>query len=576
MLTAAIYARFSDEQQRATSIEDQVRRCREVAARYGVTVAESLVFMDAAITGKSIGTAKRPGYRRLLDAADARQMDVIIVDEISRLTRSPAEGARLLEFAEDTGLRFITADGIDSDRDGWKMLWMFKLTAGANEVDATAHRTRRGMLGQLERGYQIAQPPYGYRSRKDETDAGGTRGTFWEVKPDEAEVIQLMYRLRIDGLSGTMIAEHLNKRGVLPPGQHRKDAAGYWRSATVLRVLANPIYRGVFVWNGSPLTQHKAKRKRKPLEQKHFPRPALRMVSDEDWAKANPGFDELYTRKYSPRGGGKRLFSGLVRCGDCSALCSPGTGSGKGSLYCPQCESAVRAGGKASWIGYSSVAAGTEALRWLLHRVFSPGATRDAFRARLEDRLRAGPEKELTTLKDDLARAETKLAHVKRLLVDFPKQHELFAADFKTAATEREQLLAKFERATKMSQAIDESVVKAQCDVDVLKVVDHLLEEGSVEPYKLKATLRRLLSRFELVARPAKGVSVFRIGVRPGVLLAEATNTAVVDREEVAFEVRVSTGAARPVVWKVSAVPWAAPEGAEEAAITAPADATAP
>lgn len=39
-MRAAIYARFSSENQREQSIDDQIRVCRQFAARDGITVLE--------------------------------------------------------------------------------------------------------------------------------------------------------------------------------------------------------------------------------------------------------------------------------------------------------------------------------------------------------------------------------------------------------------------------------------------------------------------------------------------------------------------------------------------------------
>lgn len=40
MLKAGIYARYSDDKQSDTSIEDQVRCCQELAQRHGLTVLD--------------------------------------------------------------------------------------------------------------------------------------------------------------------------------------------------------------------------------------------------------------------------------------------------------------------------------------------------------------------------------------------------------------------------------------------------------------------------------------------------------------------------------------------------------
>ena len=56
-LRCALYARFSSDQQRAASIEDQFRICREHAEREGWKIAGA--YRDAAVSGDSV--ILRPG-----------------------------------------------------------------------------------------------------------------------------------------------------------------------------------------------------------------------------------------------------------------------------------------------------------------------------------------------------------------------------------------------------------------------------------------------------------------------------------------------------------------------------------
>ena len=60
-LRAAIYARFSSDLQRDASIEDQIRSCRDYAARQGLEVVE--VYSDRAVSGASM---MRSGLQKLL------------------------------------------------------------------------------------------------------------------------------------------------------------------------------------------------------------------------------------------------------------------------------------------------------------------------------------------------------------------------------------------------------------------------------------------------------------------------------------------------------------------------------
>ncbi|HYF53367.1 MAG TPA: recombinase family protein [Salinarimonas sp.] len=82
MLRAAIYARYSSDQQRDASIEDQVEVCRRYAAAHGMSV--TAVFEDRAISGAN---SARPGYRALLEAARRGGFDAVIVEALDRLAR---------------------------------------------------------------------------------------------------------------------------------------------------------------------------------------------------------------------------------------------------------------------------------------------------------------------------------------------------------------------------------------------------------------------------------------------------------------------------------------------------------
>jgi len=83
-MRAAVYARFSSENQREQSIEDQVRVCKEFATRGGITVLDDHVYFDEAQSGS---IRARPGLEALKKAAEDKQFDALLVDDSSRLSR---------------------------------------------------------------------------------------------------------------------------------------------------------------------------------------------------------------------------------------------------------------------------------------------------------------------------------------------------------------------------------------------------------------------------------------------------------------------------------------------------------
>ncbi len=72
-MRAAIYARYSSNNQRDASIEDQVEVCRRYIEQQGWTLAK--VYEDRAISG---GSAFRDGYRQLLADLEASRFEVIV------------------------------------------------------------------------------------------------------------------------------------------------------------------------------------------------------------------------------------------------------------------------------------------------------------------------------------------------------------------------------------------------------------------------------------------------------------------------------------------------------------------
>lgn len=547
MSATAAYGRHSGGNgQRETSIADQLRRCRQVAEREGLSIDPALVFTDEAITGKAEGLSKRTQYRRLMDAVEARECSVVIVDEISRLTRHVREGGRLMDLVDEMGVRFLTHDGLDTYRDGWRALWMAKLMAATMEVESTGSRTTRGMVGQLERGYQIAQAPYGYRAFPDVTETGKVLGTKWTIHEPDAEIVRRIYAMRHQGLSCPEIAFILQGEGVLPPGNSRKDSQVRWRAATVHRLMTNPIYRGVFVWNGSGFTKAKARKKRKELKQIEFQRPELRLVADELWFACSSQVTGE-PRAYQPRGGGKKVFSGLVRCGVCDSLLSIGSNDG---MSCPSCYQAKRVGAAHQYLGYTSVSAAKLALEWVLQTVFT-GPVRQELNERLAEKLRSGPVKELEETSRKLKEIESSIDRIQEFMLNpqlDPKIWEKKLEEFSQSKKVCEHRLTQLRSATRK---LTPAVLQTQVGMDPLPALNELLG-GKEVAYKVRATLRRLLASFKFVAKPSRYVSVFRISLHPGVCLAELSDTTVVDSSVFEFEVTCSTTASRPVVWHVN------------------------
>ena len=78
-MRTVIYCRYSSDQQRAESIEDQLRLCKGRIEAEGWTLVAT--YTDAAISG---AVRMRPGYQKLLEDARAGEFDVVLAEALDR------------------------------------------------------------------------------------------------------------------------------------------------------------------------------------------------------------------------------------------------------------------------------------------------------------------------------------------------------------------------------------------------------------------------------------------------------------------------------------------------------------
>lgn len=78
---AAICAGYSSDLQQATSIDDQIAMARRLCGTQNWQVVH--IFRDKEITGRHTG---RPGFQDMKAAINRREVDVVVVEAIDRLS----------------------------------------------------------------------------------------------------------------------------------------------------------------------------------------------------------------------------------------------------------------------------------------------------------------------------------------------------------------------------------------------------------------------------------------------------------------------------------------------------------
>ena len=352
-MRAAIDARYSSENQRAESIEDLVSSCRKLAADRGYVVAEDHIYSDAAASG---ARKDRVGLSALVAASEAKQIDAVLVDDLSRLARDNFLMLSVLAELRFNGVRVVSvADGLDSEDEEATVGIQVRGIFNELQLRDLRKKTLRGQIGQKERGFSVGERTFGYRSlpvgsmRMDKKGRPRPDGYRMEIEPREASVVLRIFQEFGDGQSVCAIVRQLNDEGV--SGCFRSGKG--WFPATLSRIMRNENYVGRWIWS-----RRETRRDPKTGRRKQFPKPesewiiredeALRIVPQALWVRVQERHQET-TRTWPggkakggaglPRGGWIKhypdyLLSGAMACGVCGGTIAQVSGKGGGYYGC--------------------------------------------------------------------------------------------------------------------------------------------------------------------------------------------------------------------------------------------------
>ena len=352
-MRAAIYARYSSENQRPESIEDQISSCRKFAAQNGHSVAEDQIYVDQAASG---ARRDRRGLAALRAAAASSAFEAVLVDDLSRLARNTLLLLSVLEELRFHGVRVVSvSEGLDTDDQ--EATFGIQVRGVFNELQLMdlKKKTLRGQMGQKQRGFIAGEATFGYRSvpvgemRLDKKGRPRPDGYKMTIEPRQAAVVLRIFRDFAEGKSESRIVKALNAEGI--PG--RRKAQRGWSPATVHRVLRNEKHVGRWVWNRT-----ETRRDPKTGRRRQFPKPesewfvtndeALRIVPQELWDRVQARMAEV--RKTWPGGrgicgfkgqkGGRvrhyptDLLSGAMTCAVCGSAMAKVSGKSGGYYGC--------------------------------------------------------------------------------------------------------------------------------------------------------------------------------------------------------------------------------------------------
>ena len=317
---AVLYARFSSDLQQDASIDDQIRSCRDYAARQGVEIVE--VYSDRAVSGASL---VRTGIQEMLEDARGGGFDVVIAEALDRLSRSQADIASLFEQLQFQGVRIETvSEGVVSELH-------IGLTGTMNALflQELGKKTHRGLKGKALAGKSAGGITYGYKAATSFAANGEPIRGEREIDPVQAAVVRQIFEAYARGISSAKIAEQLNAEDI--PGPR----GGHWGASKIhgnrergTGILNNDLYVGRQVWNRlryvkDPGTGKRISRLNPESQWVVTEVPDLRIIDPDLWEAARARQGAMKSKGTGTPVWDRRrprfLFSGLMACGCCGS-----------------------------------------------------------------------------------------------------------------------------------------------------------------------------------------------------------------------------------------------------------------
>ena len=324
-LRAVIYTRYSSDNQRDASIEDQLRLCKERLVREGWELVQ--VYRDAALSGAS---TLRPGYQALLESAREAAFDVVVAEALDRLSRDQEDVAGLFKRLKFAGIRLVTlAEGEISE-----LHVGLKGTMNALFLKDLADKTRRGLRGRVAAGRSAGGLCYGYDiARQLDPNGEPVRGAR-SINEAEASVVRRIFTLFAGGASPIAIAKTLNAEGVPgPEGRAWRDTTIRGHAGRGTGILRNELYIGRLVWNRmrflkDPATGKRVSRPNPRAEWVIETVPELRIIDQETWERAAERLGAIRAASradtlppgFWARRRPRHVLTGKIFCGGCGGV----------------------------------------------------------------------------------------------------------------------------------------------------------------------------------------------------------------------------------------------------------------
>ncbi len=306
----AIYARVSTTEQAVEgySIDEQQRLLTEWCEKNGYIVYE--VYADRGISGKSI--KKRPALVKLLEDAQNKKFDVVLVWKTNRLARNILDLLKIEKMFDQNYISFRSyTENHETETAPGKLQFHMLAAIAEFERNTISENVKMGMLARAREGKWNGGRVLGYDLEDVSNEGDKRKHTRLVINEKEAKTVKRIFELYLAGNGYKAIANRVNQEG------HRGKRGKAFSISTIKTILENPVYVGMIRYD---VRRNWTDKRRGDIN----PNPVLQqgqhepIISQLDWEKAQHILKER-SNKPNRVHGGTFPFTGVMKCPQCGA-----------------------------------------------------------------------------------------------------------------------------------------------------------------------------------------------------------------------------------------------------------------
>ena len=349
-----VYVRQSTQRQ-VLENRESTRRQYQLAerARHMGWASPQVQVVDDDLGLSGASSHQRTGFQRLVAAIGLGEVGIVLVTEVSRLSRRNSDWHRVIELCAVFRTLIADEDGIYDPQDpNDRLLLGVKGTLFAAELHILRARMRGNLLNKARRGELALRLPVGYRRLGDGTVVLDPEE---QVRQTITRILERFAVLRnARAVQREFNAQRLQMPRLIQAGAETGKLV--WMRPTyqmIQQVLTSPVYAGMFVYGrrkqvmtpGDPPIMAE---RRQPVEEWDITVPDVypAYLSYDHYLRNRQQLrDNMYNFAKKGRGAprdGLALLQGVVLCGTCGRRMTVSHGRGVSPLRMPACATRLR------------------------------------------------------------------------------------------------------------------------------------------------------------------------------------------------------------------------------------------